>query len=218
VVTTGLETDRTSDDLSRRDIHTEWLGDAWFECSKLFGCKPWRQELMRMMFPFETQRVKKVIVGVGSALVDILTRENDEFLEKTGAVKGGMVYVEREHIEKTLSLSSSAPTIVPGGSACNTVVGVSKLGGHSRFVGKCGPGAMGNFFENALRTQQVEPRLSRSNTPTGRVLSIITPDAERSMFTFLGAASETRPEDIPDDAFTDAAVVHIEGYLLYNPD
>jgi sugar/nucleoside kinase (ribokinase family) len=77
---------------------------------------------------------------------------------------------------------------------------------------------MGNFFENALRTRRVDPKLSRSNTPTGRVLSIVTPDAERSMFTFLGAASETRPEDLREDYFSDAAVVHIEGYLLFNPE
>jgi sugar/nucleoside kinase (ribokinase family) len=166
----------------------------------------------------QNRRVKKLIVGVGSALIDILIRESDEFLEKAGALKGGMMYVDREHIDKTLSMSSGIPTIVPGGSACNTVVGVSKLGGDARFVGKCGRGAMGLFFENALKTQRVEPKLSRSSTPTGRVLSIVTPDAERSMFTFLGAASETMPEDIPVDYFTDAAVVHIEGYLLFNPE
>jgi sugar/nucleoside kinase (ribokinase family) len=161
---------------------------------------------------------KNVIVGVGSALVDILARESDDFLQRTGAVKGGMVYVDNAHIEKTLSMASSVPTVVPGGSACNTVVGISQLGGAARFVGRCGRGAMGNFFENALRTRRVDPKLSRSNTPTGRVLSIVTPDAERSMFTFLGAASETRPEDLREDYFSDAAVVHIEGYLLFNPE
>jgi sugar/nucleoside kinase (ribokinase family) len=161
---------------------------------------------------------KELVVGVGSALVDILIRDSEEFLERTGAVKGGMVYVDRDRIEQTLAGSSTVPTIVPGGSACNTAVGVSQLGGKARFIGRCGRGAMGNFFENALKSRGVDPRLARSRTPTGRVLSIITPDAERSMFTFLGAASECRPEDIPADAFADAAVVHIEGYLLFNPE
>jgi sugar/nucleoside kinase (ribokinase family) len=161
---------------------------------------------------------RNVIVGVGSALVDILARESDDFLQRTGAVKGGMVYVDPAQIERTLSMASSVPRIVPGGSACNTVVGISQLGGAARFVGRCGQGAMGNFFENALRTRRVDPKLSRSNTPTGRVLSIVTPDAERSMFTFLGAAAETRPEDLRQDYFSDAAVVHIEGYLLFNPE
>jgi len=161
---------------------------------------------------------RRVIVGVGSALVDIMARESDEFLAGTGGVKGGMVYVDNAHIDRTLALASSAPAVVPGGSACNTTVGVGQLGGAARFVGTCGQGTMGNFFENALRTRRVDPRLARSRTPTGRVLSIVTPDAERSMLTFLGAASETRPEDLRNDYFADAAVVHIEGYLLFNPD
>jgi sugar/nucleoside kinase (ribokinase family) len=161
---------------------------------------------------------KKLIVGVGSALIDILAHEDEIFLSKTGAVKGGMIYVNKEFIDETLLLSSQAPCLVPGGSACNTVVGVGKLGGKARFIGKCGGGAMGEFFENDLRRQNVEPALLRSDSPTGRVLSIITPDAQRSMFTFLGASAETKPQDITQDFFTNAAIVHIEGYLLFNPE
>jgi sugar/nucleoside kinase (ribokinase family) len=160
---------------------------------------------------------RKAIVGVGSALVDILTHEDDAFLSESGAVKGGMVYVDREHIEQALARATGKPAIVPGGSACNTVVGVGRLGGSARFVGKRGNGKMGDFFENSLRSNNVDPRLFRSTVSTGRVLSIITPDAQRSMFTFLGAAAETRPEDIRNDLFADAAIVHIEGYLLFNP-
>jgi sugar/nucleoside kinase (ribokinase family) len=160
---------------------------------------------------------RKTIVGVGSALVDILTHGDDAFLSEAGAVKGGMVYVDPEHIELTLSRAAGQPAIVPGGSACNTVVGVSRLGGNARFVGKRGNEKMGDFFENALRSHNVDPRLFRSATSTGRVLSIITPDAQRSMFTFLGAAAETRPEDIREELFADAAIVHIEGYILFNP-
>jgi sugar/nucleoside kinase (ribokinase family) len=160
---------------------------------------------------------RKTIVGVGSALVDILAHADDAFLAEAGAVKGGMIYVEKNHIEQTLTRLSGQSAIVPGGSACNTVVGISRLGGKARFVGKRGKGPMGDFFESALRANNVDPRLFRSEVPTGRVLSIITPDAERSMFTFLGAAAETRPEDIREDLFADAAIVHIEGYLLFNP-
>jgi sugar/nucleoside kinase (ribokinase family) len=159
---------------------------------------------------------KQLIVGVGSALIDILAHEDEAFLSKTGAVKGGMTYVNKEFIEETLSHSSQPPALVPGGSACNTVVGVGKLGGAARFVGKCGAGTMGEFFENDLKRQNVEPALLRSDSPTGRVLSIITPDAQRSMFTFLGASAETKPQDIAPDFFKNAAIVHIEGYLLFN--
>jgi sugar/nucleoside kinase (ribokinase family) len=165
----------------------------------------------------ETADGRKLIVGVGSALVDILVHADDAFLNAVGAVKGGMVYVDRDHIERTLAQASAAPAVVPGGSACNTVVGVAQLGGPARFVGTCGRGPMGRFYEDSLRGRGVEPRLFRSDSPTGRVLSIITPDAQRSMFTFLGAASETRPDDIRPEGFAGAAVVHIEGYLLFNP-
>lgn len=159
----------------------------------------------------------KRIVGVGSALVDILVHADDAFLEAVGAVKGGMIYVDRDHIERTLAQAAAAPAVLPGGSACNTVVGVAQLGGCARFVGTCGRGPMGRFYEDSLRGRGVEPHLFRSDRPTGRVLSIITPDAQRSMFTFLGAASETQPEDIRPEGFAGAAVVHIEGYLLFNP-
>jgi sugar/nucleoside kinase (ribokinase family) len=159
-----------------------------------------------------------VIVGVGSALVDVLTHQSEEFLERSGAVKGGMVYVDNAHIERTLTLTGGGHALVPGGSACNALVGVGMLGGQARFVGKCGEGPVGRFFEDALKTRGVEPRLSRSRTPTGRVLSIVTPDAQRSMFTYLGAAAEIRVEDILAEDFEGAAVVHIEGYLLFNPE
>ena len=161
---------------------------------------------------------RQLIVGIGSALVDILIHEGDEFLEKTGAVKGGMTLVEKDFIEHILTLSSTLASIVPGGSACNTLVGIGKLGGVAKFVGKCGSGNFGKLIETDLKKQHVLPHLSRSSSPTGRVLSIITPDAQRSMFTYLGAASESRPEDISLELFENAAIVHIEGYLLFNPD
>ena len=154
---------------------------------------------------------RRLIVGVGSALVDILCHEKDEILERTGAAKGGMTLVEKAHIEHMLKMSSGEAAVVPGGSACNTVVGVGKLGGVARFVGKCGNGQMGKLYENDLKTQNVEPTLFRSDSPTGRVLSVITPDAQRSMFTYLGASAETRPEEISTKCFEDAAIVHVEG-------
>ena len=166
----------------------------------------------------QIDRNRKLIVGVGSALIDILAHEDDDFLEKTGAVKGGMRYVDREFIEHTLLRTSQKPTIVPGGSACNTVVGVGKLGGAARFVGKSGSGDMARLLETGLKKNNVDPALFKSSSPTGRVLSIITPDAQRSMFTFLGASSETQPDEISENCFLNAAIVHIEGYLLFNED
>ncbi len=164
------------------------------------------------------EKNKKLIVGIGSALVDILLREDNEFLKKTGAVKGGMTYVDKDYIEYILSLTSEKPHIVPGGSACNTVIGIGKLGGQARFVGKSGKGEMAKFFETDLKDNNVEPALFKSSSPTGRVLSIITPDAQRSMFTYLGASLETLPEEITEVCFENAAIVHIEGYLFFNDD
>jgi sugar/nucleoside kinase (ribokinase family) len=161
---------------------------------------------------------RRLIVGIGSALVDILTHEEEDFIAKTGAAKGGMILVAKEDIERILAISSGIPMVVPGGSACNTVVGIGNLGGKARFVGKCGKGDMGKLIETDLRRHHVEPVLLRSDSPTGRVLSIITPDAQRSMFTYLGASAETRPEEISVKCFENAAIVHVEGYLLYNPE
>ncbi len=159
---------------------------------------------------------RKMIVGVGSALVDMLAQEDDEFLELIGVPKGGMNLVENHFIEDLLDRASRPPSVVPGGSACNTAIGVSKLGGASRFIGKMGPDELGALFHSDLKKHNVEPLLFMSENPTGRVVSVITPDAQRSMFTHLGAASEMLPEELTPECFRDAAVVHVEGYLLFN--
>lgn len=158
------------------------------------------------------------IVGLGSALVDILIHESDDFVRRTGFQKGGMTYVEMTDLEKILSRATSRPVVVPGGSACNTAVGIGRLGGRARFVGKRGEDDTGRFFQDALVKRGVEPLLMESGLPTGRVLSIITPDAQRTMITNLGASADTRPDEITPKCFADCAVVHIEGYLLFNPD
>jgi sugar/nucleoside kinase (ribokinase family) len=105
---------------------------------------------------------------------------------------------------------------VPGGSACNTIIGVGNLGNQARFIGKRGNDELGRKLEYSLINNSVEPCLNISETPSGRVLSIITPDAQRSMFTYLGAAAESLPEEMTEDKFKNAAIVHIEGYLLFN--
>jgi sugar/nucleoside kinase (ribokinase family) len=159
---------------------------------------------------------RRLMVGVGSALVDILIHENDAFLKEAGGVKGGMILVDQDFIDPVVARAAAVPTQVPGGSACNTMVGIGRLGGRARFVGKCGHDALGRLFETSLHQHHVDPMLLKSSSPTGRVLSVITPDAQRSMFTFLGASAEMQPEDITPAQFENAAIVHIEGYLLFN--
>jgi len=159
-----------------------------------------------------------VVAAVGSALVDILMYEDDAFLQKTNAAKGGMTLVDQPYIEKTLAMTSAKPVVVPGGSACNTAVGIGKLGGKARFIGKCGQDEMAGLFEEDLKKNNVQPHLFKSASPTGRVLSIITPDAQRSMFTYLGASSEMTIDEIAGSHFADVVIVHLEGYLLFNTD
>lgn len=171
-----------------------------------------------MDIPFTMRPDKKKIAAVGSALVDICLNETDEFVAATGAPKGGMTLKTQDEIQEIISRSCVRPVIVPGGSACNTILGVGMLGGEACFIGKRGTDTFGERFEKGVRDHHVEPQLQKSDTPTGRVLSIITPDAQRSMFTFLGASSETDPAAITSDLFRDVALVHIEGYLLFNHD
>jgi sugar/nucleoside kinase (ribokinase family) len=160
----------------------------------------------------------KYIAAAGSALVDMCLIESDDFLQVTGASKGGMTLVDGHTIKQILSNTTKSPVIVPGGSACNTILGIGKLGGQARFIGKLGNDELGSKFLQGLINHNVEPVILNSDSPTGHVLSIITPDAQRSMFTYLGASSETQPEEITSDMFSNCALVHIEGYLLFNKD
>jgi len=164
----------------------------------------------------ENMQKNSKITGIGSALVDILINESDEFLTSLGKEKGGMTLVEDKDIQKILSASQQKPTVVSGGAACNTIVGVACLGGDAGFIGKRGDDSYGENFELKLVKSNVEPLISTSSSPTGKVLSIITPDAQRSMLTFLGASTELDPESITSDIFKETAITMIEGYLLFN--
>lgn len=159
---------------------------------------------------------KKKIVGIGAALVDILGRETDEFLEGISDIKGGMTLVNNLFIENVTQKMTKDVITVSGGAACNTIVGIGQLGGDARFIGKIGRDSFGTLFESDLKKNHVDPFLFQSSSPNGKVLSIITPDAQRSMFTFLGAASELDGSDISESCFKDAAIVLVEAYLLYN--
>ena len=161
---------------------------------------------------------KSKITGVGSALIDLLIHETDEFLENLGKKKGGMTLVGDSDIREILARTGIKPLVVPGGATCNTIVGVGRLGGKAGFIGKRGKGFYGMFYEENLKKSGVEPLFHTSSTPTGKVLSIITPDAQRSMFTCLGASTELDPDSITPDMFQDSGIALMEGYLLFNPD
>ena len=159
------------------------------------------------------------VTGIGSALVDLLINENDTFLKKIGKEKGGMTLVENgQEIEDILNKTDNNPQIVPGGAACNTIVGIAKLGGDAQFIGMRGRDDYGDRYETQLKENNVIPEFFLSDLPTGKVLSIITEDAQRSMITFLGASSGLDPEKINSDMFKNTKIAIIEGYLLFNRD
>jgi sugar/nucleoside kinase (ribokinase family) len=156
-------------------------------------------------------------VGVGAALMDLLLEENDAFLRDLGAEKGGMTLVDKDIIENALRRTSSKIRTVPGGSACNTLVGIGNLGGRARMIGRVGQDELADHFRSGLRAAGVEEHLRISgDADTGRVLSVVTPDAQRTMFTHLGASSRLHPGDVEDADFNDSILVHLEGYLLFN--
>ena len=158
------------------------------------------------------------ITGIGNVLVDVLINETDQFLTDLDKEKGGMTFIDNEGIDAILSQTSQTPVYVPGGATCNTIVGVGSLGGKARFIGRRGDDELGRFFEDQLTACGVKPVFSRSASPTGKALSIVTPDAQRSMFTFMGASTELDPAWLTPDLFKDSAITMVEGYLLYNPD
>ncbi|MBF0257902.1 MAG: adenosine kinase [Desulfamplus sp.] len=158
------------------------------------------------------------IIGVGSALIDLLINENDSFLVQLGKKKGGMTLVTDSDIEEILKKTRNKPLVVPGGATCNTIIGIAKLGGKAGFIGKRGDDFYGASYEENLKKLNVKTLFLTSPTPTGKVLSIITPDAQRSMFTYLGASTELESEHITQEMFMDSTIALMEGYLLFKPE
>jgi sugar/nucleoside kinase (ribokinase family) len=158
----------------------------------------------------------KSILCVGAALNDLLVQETDEYLLDLNKEKGGMTLVEKDDLHHAIGKTSQNVDSAPGGSACNTAVGLARLGGSVTFLGKRGNDEPGKEIEAKLKDWGVTPALFEGNQATGQVLSMITPDAQRTMMTFLGAASELHADEVSIEHFQDHDIVHIEGYLLFN--
>jgi len=163
-----------------------------------------------------SQDTKACITGIGNTLVNLIINESDQFLEKLGKQKGGMDLVEDQESNDILAQTQTKPIIATGGSTCNTIVGAGKLGINAYFIGNRGDDSFGEAFEKQLIDSNVGPILSTGQLSTGRVLSIVTPDAQRSMFTYLGASTELDPESIKPEIFKNADIIMVEGYLLFN--
>jgi len=161
--------------------------------------------------------MNKKIIGFGSPLIDYLVRENVEFVQKHSLVKNGMTLVNADTVNALIN-SVTAPAVVPGGSAANTICGLARMGIPSAFCGKIGKDPAADVLKTAYDRLGITQRfLTSDSTPTGKVLSIITPDSERTFATFLGSALELSENEITEELFKGCTHVYIEGYLIANP-
>lgn len=160
----------------------------------------------------------KKVIGIGSALVDILTRiDNDDTLHELNIAKGSMMLVDEKSsaiIENKLKNYES--TMAPGGSAANTIHGLAKLGIESGFVSFVGDDELGKFFEDSMNSVGVKPLLSHTKTASGTARTIISADGERTFATNLGASLEMHEGIITDEVFKDWEYCYLEGYLIAN--
>lgn len=158
------------------------------------------------------------VIGVGNAIVDVLAKADEAFLSRHAIPKGGMILIDEAQAETIYGVM--APGVeISGGSAANSIACVASLGGAGAFVGKVADDALGDIFRHDLRALGVECEAVplRDGPATGRCLINVTPDAQRSMATFLGAAGFVSPDDIDEAQIKRASITFFEGYLFEQP-
>lgn len=159
------------------------------------------------------------LIGVGSPIIDTLTRVPDSFLDEVGGAKGGMVLTDAGTLQRWMAAVPNALTESPGGSAGNTTFAAAHLGLSTTFLGKIGNDDGGHFYKSQLEALGGNTsRLKMGGVPNGRCLSLITPDSQRTLRTDLGAAATLSPQEVSTADFIGCRHAHIEGYLLFNPD
>jgi len=154
------------------------------------------------------------ILGIGNAIVDVLCKVSDEFLEKNSLTKSTMKLVDELEFENLLSLVKIEETI-SGGSIANSIVGLSQLGNNVGFIGKINDDDLGKKYEEGLIKENVKYLYSKKkeSLPTGTCLILITPDSERTMCTFLGTAGKIDENDIDTQTIKNSEIIFLEGYL-----
>lgn len=160
----------------------------------------------------------KKILGMGNALTDIIYQlENDKALTDFSLAKGSMTLIDATAATNIKShFIDISPKMVTGGSASNTINGISKLGLTGGFIGKTGDDTIGHFFAKESKENGVTPHLKHSLTPSGHCTVLVSKDGERTMCTYLGAAAELLANELDKSVFTDYDFFHIEGYLVQN--
>ena len=159
------------------------------------------------------------VLGIGNALVDVLSTEADEFIEAHGLVKGAMTLIDTDTAEKLYS-SMGDTTEMSGGSAANTLAGIASFGGRAAYIGRVRDDSLGQAFAHDLGSLGVHFSTSPATEgdPTGRCLIVVTPDAQRTMNTYLGASATLSPADLDLDLIRAAEVTFLEGYLFDRDD
>lgn len=186
---------------------------GFFASNKITDICPMNQDDKKM-------RESKIaaVLGVGNALVDVVTRiSSDEVLAEFGLARGSMTLVDAE-LSRTIYKATYGEnsTLSTGGSVANTMRSLANLGGKSGYVGKIGHDELGELFRNDFEKRGVKTHILYSKSDTGRVMSLVSPDSERTMATYLGAAAEMVPAEFHPGIFEGFEYVYIEGYLVFN--
>ncbi|MEQ8345914.1 MAG: adenosine kinase [Marinovum algicola] len=158
------------------------------------------------------------VLGIGNAIVDVLSHSDDSFLQKHGMAKGGMQLIDDTAAEAIYA--AMGPGIeASGGSAANTIAGLATLGGRGAFIGKVRDDQLGRVFTHDIRAvgARFDTPAASEGPPTARCLVLVTPDAQRTMNTFLGASTGLGPEDVDPALVEAAAITYLEGYLWDPP-
>ncbi|MGE0847248.1 MAG: adenosine kinase [Flavobacteriaceae bacterium] len=158
------------------------------------------------------------VVGIGNAIVDVIARAGDDFLVREGLAKGSMRLIDEREADGLYALMRAA-TESSGGSAANTIAGVASLGGRAGFLGKVRDDALGDIFRHDIASLGVAfPSAAAEEGPgTARSLILVTPDGERTMNTYLGAAQAFGPDDVHEPIVQAARCLYLEGYLWDPP-
>jgi len=154
------------------------------------------------------------VLGIGNAIVDVLAHTDDAFLDRYQLAKGSMTLIDAE---RAMELYGQMGSVVEcsGGSTANSMAGLASLGGSAVYIGKVRDDALGEVFSRDIRATGVafDTPASGSGPPTGRCLIFVTPDAQRTMQTLLGASATLGPDDIDQETVEGAAITFLEGYL-----
>jgi fructokinase len=155
------------------------------------------------------------ILGIGNAIVDVICKVDDGFINKNNLTKSTMKLFFDESEFKKLLTNLKIEKTVSGGSVANSIVGISQLGDETGFIGKVSDDEFGTRYEAGLKTENVKYLYSkkREELPTGTCLILVTPDSERTMCTFLGIAGKISENDVNSDAIKKSEIIFLEGYL-----